>query len=73
MEPEKPGECQCVPCKAGVVMDIWHHSLAGDFFVINRPRECLHFIALGPDAISSYYDNSDGRNRYISEYLLSGI
>jgi len=66
---EKPPECQCVPCRNLQELDIWYHSGESESFVVNRPRDCLRFIALGTDAVSSYYDNSDGRNHRIDDYM----
>lgn len=61
--------CFCHACLNG--MDCPVTILSSGLRVTRRPKECLHFAALGKDVFSIHYANEDGRNRRLDQYFVT--
>jgi hypothetical protein len=69
---QSPEKCQCNVCLHKAVVSMEYHGDGDDdskgYWITNRPRHCLHFD--DSTMVSTYYDNSDGRNHRLDDYFM---
>lgn len=65
--PQPAPLCLCYACANR--LDCPVQPLANGYRVTRRPRHCALFAALGPNVVSSHYNNEDGRNARLEHYF----